>query len=95
MAKRKTPNIDFMMDYVNDFLEGRLDRFFFELDFDHNLMTHFAKMKREDPEYAEAFAYYISDFGVDCGNALTDDEYKELIQRQYDELLDVAMGRFI
>jgi hypothetical protein len=95
MPKSKTPNIDYMISYVEDYLEGRLDRFFFDLDFDHKLITHYPKMKRENPEYAEAFCFYISDWGIDVGERLSDDEFKALIQRQYDELLDVVEDGFM
>jgi len=94
MAK-KSPNIDFMMGYVNDFLEGRLERWAFDLDFDHHLITHFEKMERENLEYAEAFGYYISECGVDCGNGLSDAAYKRLIRKRYKQLLDVVADGFI
>jgi len=95
MAKKKTPNIDFMMAYVEDFLEGRLKRWEFDLDFDHHIITRYGKMEREHPEYAEAFGYYISSCGVDCGDGLSDVAYKKLIQQQYEELKDVAASGFI
>ena len=94
MAK-KSPNIDFMMAYVSDFLEGRMKRWEFDIDFDHHIITRFAKMERENPEFAEAFGYYISTCGVDRGDGLSDAAYKKLIREQYEELLDVAEGGFL
>jgi hypothetical protein len=95
MVKKKTPNLDFMMTYVERYLKGRLKRWEFDLDFDHHIMDRYAKMEREDAEYAEAYAYYISTYGVDCGNGLSDSAYKKLIQKQYEALLDVAATGFI
>jgi hypothetical protein len=52
-------------------------------------------MKREDPEYAEAFCFYISDWGIDVGERLSDDEFMALIQKQYDDLLGVVEDSFM
>jgi len=94
MAK-KSPNIDFMMEYVKDYLEGRMKRWEFDIDFDHHIMTRYAKMERENSEYAEAFAYYISTCGVDVGEKLSDAAYEKLIRRQYKELLDLVADGFL
>ena len=90
MAASKTPNINFMKGYVNKFLTGSLERWEFDLDFDHYIIERYDKMTREDRDFADAFAFYVSECGVDVGGNLSDDEYKELIRSQFHELLTVA-----
>ena len=95
MGRKKSPNIDFMMEYVEDYIEGRMERWAFDLDFDHHIITRYEKMERENSEYAEAFGFYISTCGVDCGDNLSDADHKKLIRKQYKELLSVAADGFI
>lgn len=95
MRRKKSPNIDFMMGYVKDYLDGQMERWAFDLDFDHHIITRYEKMERENSEYAEAFGYYISDCGVDCGDKLSDTDHKKLIQKQYDQLIDLVTDGFI
>ena len=90
MAASKKPNISFMKKYVNDFIRGQMERWEFDLDFDHHIITRYDKMLREDRDFAEAFAFFISECGVDVGGGLSDDDYRALIHSQYLELLAVA-----
>jgi len=89
-----TKNIDFMMDYVKDFLDGKKERWEFDVDFDHELMSRWEKMKREDPEYADVFYDWISEKGVDVGTGLSDVEYKKLIRRKYKEVKSIVSSGF-
>ena len=95
MPAKRTPNIDFMNGYVEDYLEGRMERWVFDLDFDHHVIARYEKMEREDPDYAEAFGFYISEFGVDAGGGLSDAAYKKLIRKQYKELKGVAAEGYL
>jgi hypothetical protein len=81
-----TSNIDFMMTYVKDYLDGKMERWAFDLDFDRHIIERHAKMERENPALAEAYGFYISECGVDCGNDLSDADFKKMIRRQYNAL---------
>lgn len=61
--------------------------FFFDLDFDHYLITHYPKMERENPELADCFAYYLSEEGIDRSDDLSDAQHKKLIRRQFNEFM--------
>jgi hypothetical protein len=95
MAVKKTPNIDFMMSYVKDYLDGKIKRWEYDLDFNHHLITRYAKMEREHFEFAEAFSYFISECGIDCGDDLSDVDFMDLIRLNYVELLAVAKDGFL
>ena len=95
MAASKTPNISFMKSCVNKFIKGHVERWEFDLDFDHHIIKRYDKMLREDRDFAEAFAFYISERGVDVGRGLDDDEYRSLIHDQYQELLAVAKEGYL
>ena len=89
-----TKNIDFMMAYVKEYLDGKKDRWEFDLDFNHELMKRWSKMRREDSEYADVFYEWISEDGVDAGANLSDSEYKKLIRLQYKEVKSIAASGF-
>jgi len=82
----KPTSIDFMMNYVKLYLDGKLSRMEFELDFNYYLMQHYDKMAREHREFAEAFYYYVSE----CGFDKSDIQFKKLIRKQYREVMDAA-----
>jgi len=87
-------NINYMMNYVKKYLDGKQDRFEFDLGFSYELMTRWNKMRREDEEYAEVFNEWIGDNGVDAGRDLPDGQYKKLIRHQYNEVKDIAASGF-
>ena len=89
-----TTNINFMMNIVESYLADKTPRVTFELDFEAEINTRYKKMIREDREYAELFYDWLSADGVDAGRDLSDDEFKKLIQHQYNEVKDIAAEGF-
>lgn len=87
-------NIEFMMKLVENFLSDKTPRYIFELDFQAEILDRYKKMVREDRDYAEYFYDMLSEDGVDQGDELSDSEFKKLIQRQYDEVKNVANEGF-
>jgi len=90
------PNLNFMMDYVKKYLDGKCKRFTFELDFKYHLLKLWDKMCEEDLSHAKAFKYYIADNGFEAGDELSDTKYKELIRQQYqkvEKVIENARGR--
>ena len=83
-----------MMRYVKAFLDGKTDRLSFELDFDFELMDRWDGMCSEDAEYAQVFNDWIGERGVIAGQDLPDDEFKDLIWEQYDEVKSIAASGF-
>ena len=87
-------NINFIMNFVNEYLTGKITRVAFELDFEIELSTRYKKMVREDQEYAEVFYDWISTAGVDAGINLSDTAFKKLIRHQYNEVKSIAAEGF-
>ena len=87
-------NINYMMRYVKSFLDGKTERLSFELDFDFELMERWDEMCGEDAEYAQVINDWISEKGVIAGQDLSDDEFKELILVQYNEVKSIAADGF-
>ena len=87
-------NINFMMRYVKEYLDGKKKRWEFDVDFDYQLMNRWDAMCDEDSEYAQVFNDWIAEDGVDAGRQLPDDEYMELIGQQYDEVKSIVASGF-
>ena len=79
----KKSGTDFMITFVQDYLDGKTDRLSWDLDFSHYLMQHYPKMERENSELAEFFNFYLAEQGFDEGVGLPDDEHKKLIREQF------------
>jgi hypothetical protein len=75
--------LDFMMEFVQEYLNGEKDRMIFDIDFDHYLIENYPEMERIDPEMAECFAFYLSEEGIDRTEGLSDSQHKTLIRRQF------------
>ena len=78
-----------MIGYVKDFIEGRIDRWVFDLDFLDHLKKRYHKMERECLQLADCFSCYLVEQGYDEGQDLPDDEYIELIQERFDQFMSV------
>lgn len=81
MATKK--GADFMIAFVQEYLSGEMERYYFDMDFDHYLIEHWSAMERKDAELARAFGYYVSEQGIDQTEGLSDAQHKRLIRRQF------------
>ena len=77
----------FMMEFVQEYLDGERSRLDFDLDFIHYLIENYRKMERENVELAECFNFYLAEEGFDRGKGLSDAAHKKLIKKQYGEFL--------
>jgi len=74
-----------MMNFVQDYLDNKIDRFDWDLEFATYLSKHYPKMHRESSELAECFVFYLVEEGFDQGVGLNDAEHKKLIRKQFKE----------
>ena len=81
----KKSGLIFMKAFVQEYLDGKMDRLNFDLDFNHYLVEHFPNMEREAGELADCFSFYLSEEGHDRSEGLTDAQHKKLIRKQYRE----------
>ena len=78
-----------MIDYVKDFIEGRMERWEFDIDYSAYMIEHYPKMERENPQLADCFVYYIDEQGFEAGEGLSDNKYKQLIKKRFNQFMSV------
>jgi hypothetical protein len=93
-------NINAVLKMTRDFLDGRMDSISYWLDFPYEVTKRYQKMLREDPDLTDMIYVYLlgggTDMiyvyllggGTDLHSSLSDEEFRALIQRQYDEVMD-------
>ena len=81
-------NINAVLRMVKQFLAGKMDATSFWLDFPNEAARRYEDMCREDSEYAEMILYYLVECGTDRFHELSDDDFRELIQAQYDNVME-------
>ena len=84
----KRTNINAVVRMVKRYLSGETDAISFRLDFPQEVTQRYEGMNREDPEYAEMIYYYLVECGTDRFDELSDDDFRKLIQEQYDNVMD-------
>jgi hypothetical protein len=84
----------FMLEFVQEYLNGTNSRLDFDLDFNYNLIRYYEKMERANPDLAECFLYYIGEQGFDKSEGLTDIEHKKLIRTQFKEFQSAMRDGF-
>ena len=91
----KNTATEFMMTFVQSYLDGERSRLDFDLDFNHYLIKHYAKMKRANHDLAECFYFYIVEEGFDQTEGLSNDQHKKLIQKQFNEFKAALRDGFL
>ena len=81
----KKSGFEYMMNFVQEYLDGMMERLGWDLDFSHYLIQHYPKMERENRELADCFNFYLAEEGFDRGVGLSDSDHKKLIRKQWRE----------
>jgi len=87
-------NIEFIMNFVADFIEGDLLRCTFDEEFIALIKERFVKMENESPKFADDFCFYMVDCGYDSNCGLPDGPYRKRMRMRYNQLLEVSGSRF-
>ena len=83
-------NINFMMEMIMSYLDRKIDRTTFELDFVSNLNSRYKKMLREDRDIAEWFYDCIVHDAMNRGHDLSDQEFVKVLRAEYDRVKDLV-----
>lgn len=78
----------FMIDFISDFVNGEIERLFFDLDYSAYVIEHFPYMELENARFADKFAHTIDwayEHGTDIG--LSDEEFRVEISNSFSEWL--------
>jgi len=78
----------FMIDFIKCFVNGEIDRFFFDLDYSAYVIEHFPYIEQENAGLAERFAYTVDQaYEQGTDNGLSDEKFKDEISRALDAWL--------
>ncbi len=91
----KRTNINAVLKMVRSYLDSQISRTELCLDFPYELEKRYDKMRSEDSEYAELIHDRLLEDGVYRADRLSDEKFRELIRRQYKDVLDIANGGFM
>ena len=76
-----------LVNFVIDFVNGDMERMFFDMDYSHYVIEHFPYFEKEHPQLAKRFADTV-DAAYDMGQNLSDEDLRYSLS----EALDVFMG---
>ena len=79
-------NINAVLKMVRRFLDGEMSMTEFVLDFPYEMEKRYVKMMNED--YADMMYYYLIECGTDNADGMSADAFRQLMQKQYDEVMD-------
>jgi len=86
----KKSGLEVMMEYIQKYLDGKMSRDDFDMDFDRHLDAEYPKMKRKYPDLADCFYYYIVEEGVNqIGELDSDTSHKKVMRKQLKEFKSV------
>ena len=78
----------FMIKFITDFINGEMERYFFDLDYSAYGIEHFPHMEQENSELAERFADTVDrayELGTSLG--LPNEEFRMEIANAFNEWL--------
>ena len=81
----KMDSFEFIIDFVQRYVDGEMNRLNFDLDFHSYMMRNYSKMERKYGQLADCFSFYLLEEGYDQSELLTDAEHKKLIRKQFKE----------
>ena len=91
----KRTNINAVLKMVRSYLDCQISRTELCLDFPYELEKRYEKMRSEDQEYAELINDRLLVDGVYRAERLPDEEFRELMRRQHEDVLDIANSGFM
>lgn len=91
----KRTNINAVLNMVRSYLDDQISLIELTLDFPYELEKRYKKMCSEDSQYAELIFDRLVEDGVYRADSLSDEKFRELMRRQYEDVLDIANGGFL
>ena len=82
-----TPNIDYMLNLAQSYIEGTGDDLHFELDYGYELEKRYKAMVREDRRMANLIYDYLVREGSDYATSEHGEVLRERIRRQYEYVI--------
>lgn len=80
-------NINALMKMVWQYLNREIGYIDFVLNFPYEMEKRYQKAVKEDAEYADMMYYCLIECGTDRAEGMSDVEFRQLVQKQYDEMM--------
>lgn len=91
MARKKTPNIDFIIGMAEDFVNGG-DHIGFKLDFTYYFIQKHDKMYKEDEMLADMINYYLFEKAFDIHKNESEEKLRKAMKKALKELTSDNIG---
>jgi len=85
MARKKTPNIDFIIRMAEDFVNGK-NYWNFKLDFMHYFIEKYDAMFREDAVYTDMISYFLIENSFEHHRNDPEDKLRKIMKKTLKEL---------
>jgi len=80
----------FMIDFVSDFADGKISRYFFEMDYSGYVIEYFPKMKRENAHLAQNFVSTVDNVVEYAqANNISDEDFRIMVNNALCDLVGV------
>jgi hypothetical protein len=83
----KESNISILLNMTKEYLEGKIDPITYYLDFPYEVEIRYKELVKENREMAEMIFDCLVEEGASLYSDLSDEELKQLIQKQYDNII--------
>ena len=81
-------NINAILEIARDYLDGKIPNISIALDLPNEIEKRYAKMQKEDSEFAGMIYYYLIEQGTDKYYDVDPAEFKRIMTRACKEVLD-------
>jgi len=85
MARKKTPNIDFIIGMAEDFVNDG-DHIGFKLDFTYYFVKKYDKMCKEDEMFTDMINYYLFEKAFDIHKNDSEEKLRKVMKKALEEL---------
>jgi len=85
MARKKTPNIDFIIGMAEDFVKDG-DHIGFKLDFTYYFVKKYDKMCKEDEMFTDMINYYLFEKAFDIYKNDSEEKLRKVMKKALEEL---------
>lgn len=85
-------NIEFLLEMTKSYLDGKIDKITYGLDFSYEVETRYKRLLKKDREFAKLIYDCLVEDGVYLYDDLSEEKFKEKIAKEYDYINGVYLG---
>lgn len=88
----KNENIKFLLEMTKSYLDGKIDKITYGLDFPYEVETRYKGLLKEDRELAQLIYDCLVEDGAYLYDDLSEEKFKEKIAIEYEYINGVYLG---